>query len=81
MKYYVIRSSNSNVEIESEWDNFEGAKQAYHGLCKVYLNTPEVITGVVAIVDEQLNFIPGYKELITHEAPVTVEEPETPVEE
>lgn len=76
MKYYVIRVSNGNMTIASEWDNnLEGAKSAFHGDCKTFINAPDVIRGVVAIVDEELNVVePKYKEIITHDAPAPVEE-------
>lgn len=76
MKYYVVRSSNGNVAIVSEWSNIDSAKVAYHDTCKVLWNAPDVITGYVAILDYQLDTVQGYKEFITH--PVT---PEEPVEE
>lgn len=46
---------------------------AFHDRCKILWNAPDVITGEVAIFDEQLDVYKGYKELITHE-PVAVEE-------
>lgn len=71
MKYYVIRVSNGNLTIASEWNNdLNGAKVAYHNDCKTFWNAPDVIRGVVAIVDEELNVVGGYKEIITHDAPV-----------
>lgn len=74
MKYYVLKSSNGNVVIDSEWDNLNSAKVAYHNTCKVYWNSPDVIIGYVAIANSELTVIPGYKECISHPEPVTEEE-------
>lgn len=74
MKYYVVRVSNGNMTIASEWNNdLNGAKSAYHNDCRTLFNAPDVIRGIVAIVDEELNVVESkYKEIITHDAP-TVE--------
>ena len=70
MKYYVIQSSNGTVSVVSEWSDLNSAIVAYHDRCKVLWNTPEVVTGVVMLVDSALNTVGGYREFITH----TVEE-------
>ena len=70
MKYYVIKSANRNVSIDSEWSDLNSAKVAYHNACKVFWNASDVINGYVAIIDSQLDTLPGYKEYISHPAPV-----------
>lgn len=70
MKYYVIKSANGNVSIDSEWSDINSAKVAYHNTCKVFWNASDVIEGFVAIVDSQLDTLQGYKEYISHPAPV-----------
>lgn len=83
MKYFIIISSNGNVTVNSEWSNLNSAKVAYHDVCKIYWNASDVLKGFIAIVDEQLDTVQGYKEFISHPAPEpeVPEEPETPVEE
>ena len=76
MKYYVIKSSNGNVSIVSEWSDLNKARVAYHDACKVLWNADDVITGYVAIIDSQLDTVT--KEFISH--PVAEPEP-TPEEE
>ena len=68
MKWYVIKSANGNVEVASEWNNLNSAKVAYHDLCKVFWNSPDVLDGVIAIVDSHLELVEPYKEYIHHEA-------------
>lgn len=72
MKYYVLKSANGNVSIDSEWSDLNSAKVAYHNTCKVFWNASDVIEGFVAIVDSQLDTLQGYKEFISH--PELVEE-------
>ena len=38
----------------------------YHGLCQTLWNAPDVITGSVAIVDENFSVVEPYREYITH---------------
>lgn len=69
MKYAIVRVSNGNFKVESEHNtDLQAAIVAFHGLCRTYWNTPEVITATVAIVDENLDIVQGYIEHIKHEA-------------
>lgn len=66
-KYYIIQSSNGNVDIVSEWNDLNSAIVAYHDRCKVLWNAKDVIEGYVEIVySAGLNVVSGYKETITH---------------
>jgi len=72
MKYAIIKVSNGNYVIQAEGiTDINKAKVTFHGLCQALWNAPDVITAEVAIVDEQLDVVEGYKEFIHHE----VEEP------
>ena len=81
MKYAIIKVTNGNYAVEAEgFIDLASAKVTYHGLCQTLWNAPDVITGEVAIVDENLDAVAGYKEFIKHEP--TVQTPvETPAEE
>lgn len=69
-KLFVVQCVNGNMSIVSEWvDNENGAKQAFHNTCKNLWASSDVITGMVAILDTQLDVFQGYKEFISH--PVT----------
>ena len=68
MKYYVMKSANGNVSIESEWSDINSAKVAYHDVCKAYWNAPDVIIGYVAILSSNFEIAEGYIECITHPA-------------
>jgi hypothetical protein len=78
MKYAIIKVINGAYSIHAEgFTTVEAAKVNYHGLCQTLWNAKDVLNAYVAIVDEQLDVVEGYKEFIHHDpAPV---EPE-PVE-
>ena len=79
MKYAVIKVINGTYSVHAEgFQTVEAAKVSYHGLCQTLWNSPDVLTASVAIVDEQMDTVEGYKEFIHHE-PVTPE-PEPEVE-
>lgn len=67
MKYAVLKCTNGNFAIDSEWDNLDSAKVSYHNLCSSLWNAGDVQTACVGIVDENLDFVPGYREFISHE--------------
>lgn len=67
MKYTIIKCINSNFAIDSEWGDLTSAKTQFHGLCQTLWNAPDVLSAYVAIVDEQLDVVDGYKEYIHHE--------------
>ena len=70
MKYAVIKVVNDNYAIHAEGiTDPNAAKTNYHGLCQSLWNAPDVQTACVAIVDENLDFLPGYKEFISKDQP------------
>ena len=80
MVYGIIKVINGTYHIHAEGiTNLNTAKVSYFGLCQTLWNAPDVITGEVAIVDEQLDVVEGYKEFISHE-PAPVEPTEEPTE-
>ena len=73
MVYAVLKVINGTYSVHAEGiTNLDSAKISYHGLCQVLWNAPDVITGTVAIVNENLCVIEPYREYITH----SVETPE-----
>jgi len=79
MKYSVIQCVNgSNTIVAEGITDLSFAKTRFHGLCQTLWNAPDVLTGEVMIVDEQLNCVEGYKEFIHHDPqPEPETEPET----
>lgn len=67
MKYAIIKCVNGNFSVDSEWGNLNSAKVQFHGICQTLWNAPDVQTAHVAIVNEQLDVVEGYKEYIHHE--------------
>lgn len=68
MKYAIIKCVNGNYAVHAEGITaLESAKTNFHGLCQTLWNAADVLTAHVAIVDEQLDVVEGYKEYIHHE--------------
>ena len=77
MKYAIAKVVNGNFSIHVEGiTELSSAKTQFHGLCQVLWNAPDVITASVAIIDENLGIVEGYKEFIYHP-----EIPDEPTEE
>ena len=80
MKYYVMFISNGNLQLNlekgdvTELMDIDKAKAKFHSLCNTMWSAKDVITGYVAIIDNQFDIVEGYKEFIHHdEQPVTPE--------
>lgn len=68
MKFAILECVNGNYSIRAEGITaIASAITQWHGRCQTLWNAPDVITAEVAIVDEQLNIVEGYKEFIHHE--------------
>lgn len=68
MKLALIQCVNGNFSVVAEGLQTEqAALTAFHDRCKILWNAPDVITGEVAVIDEQLDAYHDCKELITHE--------------
>lgn len=69
MKYAIIKVINGTYFIHAEGiTEIANAKVAFHGVCQTLWSAQDVISASVAIVDEQLDVVEGYKEFIHHEA-------------
>lgn len=67
--YGIVKCINGHYFIHAEGiTDISNAKTQFHGLCQTLWNAPDVITGEVMIVDEQLDCVEGYKENIHHDA-------------
>ena len=65
VKYDVVQKVNGNLVINSTWiDNLSGAKAAYGGLMKTLYNDPDTTSGVIAILDDNLDVVEGLKHFI-----------------
>lgn len=68
MKYDVVQKVNSNLVIKSTWtDDKVSAKQAFHDVCKNLYADKDTPSGVVAILDDNLDVVDGCKEFIVKE--------------
>lgn len=78
MKYAIVKVINGNYSVHAEGiTEVANAKVAFHGLCQTLWNAPDVITAEVAIVDENLDAVEGYKEFISHEPSIPEPTPES----
>lgn len=67
MNYAILKISNGNFFIDSEWGNdLQGAIVKFHDACKTLWNAPDVVTATVEIIDQQGDVVQGYKEFISH---------------
>lgn len=67
MKFAIIKCINGNFSIHAEGlIDVSAAKTNFHGICQALWNAPDVITAEVMIVDENLDCVESYRELIKH---------------
>lgn len=73
MKLALIQCVNGNYSVVAEGIQTEqAALVAFHNRCGILWNASDVITGEVAVLDEQLDVYHDCKEFITHlEQPVS----------
>lgn len=64
-KYDVVQKVDGNLVTVSTWvDNLPGAKKAFHDRCGLLYADKDVTSGVVAILDDNLDVVDGKKEFI-----------------
>ena len=75
MKYAIVTVTDGTYLVREEGiTDISNAKKRYHYWCNILWNEASVINAEVAIMDENLDCVEGYKERIHHE-PTVVEEP------
>lgn len=64
-KLDVVQKVNGDLVIVSTWvDNPNAAKKAFHDRCALLYADAETTSGVVAVLDENLDVFEGMKEFI-----------------
>lgn len=86
MEYSVISVTDGNNVVRAEHiKDIESARMQWHHYCEILINSKDFSTGMVKLLDENLDLVEGKMEYIEHEpAPVVEEEPveeSEPVEE
>ena len=73
MKYYVIYVANGNLAIDNitEFTDIKSAKAKFHDVCKLMWSDASVESAFVAILDNQLDMVQGYKEAVIKAQPET----------
>ena len=75
MKYAIVKVVNGNYSIQAEGiTELSNAKAQFHGLCQTLWNAPDVLSASVMIVNEYLECVEDYKEIISHEVEEVEEE-------
>lgn len=74
MKYAIVKCTDTNYAIHGEYPTLEAAKIAFHQYAAALWNDPSTAKAMVKIVDEQLDCVEGYMELVLH--PEETNEPE-----
>lgn len=65
MTYDVIQKVNGSIVVKSSWkDNKTSAKQSFHDTCRLLYADKDTTSGVVAIIDDNLDVVDGCKEFI-----------------
>lgn len=62
----VVQKVNGNIVVVSSWsdDKKASAKQSFHDRCKLLYSDAATTSGVVAILDDNLEIVDGCKEFI-----------------
>lgn len=69
MKYAVVKVINGTYAIHSEgWTDIEKAKINFAQLWATLMNAEDVTTACLMIVDENLDCVENYRELVVHGA-------------
>lgn len=69
MKYAIITVTDGTYLVREEGiTSVENAKKRYHYWCGLLWNEQSVVNAEVAIFDENLDCVEGYKERIHHDA-------------
>ena len=81
-KYVVLTVTDGNFLIRSEWNDKSKAIKAFHSLASaLWADDAGFSKGYIAIIDENLDVVEGYKEYITHAVVAVEPVEETPTEE
>ena len=67
-KYAVIQFINGAFTVKFESENLDSLKYNYHNWCAALWNDSGAVSGVVKLVDSNLDVVEGYIEFINHEA-------------
>ena len=68
MKYAVIQFINGAFTVKYEGENLDSLKYNFHNWCALLWNDTGAVNGVVKLVDQNLDVVEGYIEVINHEA-------------
>lgn len=67
VKYDVVQKVNGNMVVKSTWDDKAKAIGAFHDVCRLLYADADTKSGVVAVLDDNLDVVDGHKEFIVKE--------------
>lgn len=73
MKYAIVKCTDTNFAVHGEYPTLQAAKVAWHQYSAILWNDPATTKAMVKIVDEQLDCVEGYMELVIHQQEQTNE--------
>lgn len=68
MKYAVIQFINGAFTVKYESENLDSMKFNFHNWCALLWNDTDAVNGVVKLVDQNLDAVDGYIEVINKSA-------------
>lgn len=78
--FYIVTITDGNLAVRAEkMTNLETAKQNFHHWCELLISDKSFSTGMVKLLDDNLDCVEGKMEFIQHEIQVVV--PAEPIEE
>lgn len=79
--FYIVTITDGNLVVRAEkMTNLETAKQNFHHWCELLISDNSFSTGMVKLLDDNLDCVEGKMEFIQHEVQTTVETPTEPEE-
>jgi hypothetical protein len=62
----VVQKVNGNIVVKTSWpdENKAGAKKSFHDVCSLLYSDKDTTSGVVALLDDNLDVVDGCKEFI-----------------
>ncbi len=68
MKYAVIQFVNGAFAVKFEGENLDTLKYNFDHWCSLLWNDTNAVSGIVKLVDSNLDVVDGFMQVINHEA-------------
>ena len=68
MKYAVIQQINGTFTVKFEGEDLDGLKYNFDNWCGLLWNDTSAVSGVVKLIDSNLDIVDGFIQIIEHGA-------------